>query len=342
MIIPFFIPHSGCPHQCVFCNQKNITGQVVSVEASSIPRKIAEYVKTTNPDQPVQVAFYGGSFTALGIDMQKSYLEAVRPFLLSGQIKSIRLSTRPDNINREILSLLKEYHVQTVELGVQSMDDRVLALSGRGHSAIDTENAVKLLREDAFIVGLQLMPGLPGDSAQKFIDTVDKTISLEPDFVRMYPLLVIKDTPLEGLYKTGQYTPLSFNEAVFLCREALIKFDQADIEVIRIGLQPTAELGKPGTILAGPYHPAFRQVVESSILLDRMKALLTNRKPSSLEVTFLVNPGDISAAVGQKRSNTEYLKKKFAFKTIHVRPDQSVPRRTVKLAGENRLRKPRL
>jgi histone acetyltransferase (RNA polymerase elongator complex component) len=187
------------------------------------------------------------------------------------------------------------------------MDDRVLALSGRGHNAVDTENAVKLLREDDFIVGLQLMPGLPGDSAEKFIDTVDKTIALKPDFVRLYPVLVIKDTPLEGLYKTGQYTPLSLDEAVSLCRKALIKFEQTDIEVIRIGLQPTKELGKPGTILAGPYHPAFRQVVESSILLDRMKALLMNRKPSRFEVTFLVNPGDISAAVGQKRSNTEYL-----------------------------------
>lgn len=334
MIIPFFIPHSGCPHQCVFCNQKNITGQVVSVEAPSIPRKIADYVKTNNPDEPVQVAFYGGSFTALGIDMQKSYLEAVRPFILSGQIKSIRLSTRPDNINREILALLKGYQVQTIELGVQSMDDRVLALSGRGHSAADTENAVKLLREDDFIVGLQLMPGLPGDSAEKFIDTIGKTIALKPDFVRMYPLLVLKDTPLEELYKTGQYTPLSLDEAVSLCREALIKFEQADIEVIRIGLQPTEELGKPGTILAGPYHPAFRQLVESSILLDRMKVLLANRKPSCLEVTFLVNPGDISAAVGQKRSNTECLKKQFALKMIHVRPDQSVPRRTVKLFEE--------
>jgi histone acetyltransferase (RNA polymerase elongator complex component) len=334
MIIPFFIPHWGCPHQCVFCNQKNITGQFASIEASSIPHTIAEYVKTSDPDEPVQVAFYGGSFTALGIDMQKSYLEAVRPFILSGQIKSIRLSTRPDKINREILALLKGYHVQTIELGVQSMDDHVLALSGRGHNAVDTENAVKLLRKYDFIVGLQLMPGLPGDSAEKFIDTVNKTIALKPDFVRMYPLLVIKDTPLEGLYTTGQYTPLSLDEAVSLCGEALIKFEQAGIEVIRIGLQPTKELGKPGTILAGPYHPAFRQIVESSILLDRMKALLVSRKPSRLEVTFLVNPGEVSAAVGQKRSNIERLKNQFALKMVHVRPDQSVPRRTVKLFRE--------
>ena len=339
MIIPFFITHSGCPHQCVFCNQKNITGQAVAVEASSIPRKIAEYIKTSNPDEPIQVAFYGGSFTALGIDMQKSYLEAVRPFLLSGQINSIRLSTRPDSINREILALLKGYHVRTIELGVQSMDDRVLALSGRGHSAVDTANAVKLLRENDFIVGIQLLPGLPGDSAEIFIDTINKTVALKPDFVRLYPLLVIKETPLEGLYKAGQYTPLSLDEAVSLCREALIKFEQADIEVIRIGLQPTEELGKPGTILAGPYHPAFRQLVESSLFLDRMKTLLAEAKQASPHVTFLVHPDDLSFAIGQKRSNVEQLKHQFSLKTIRVRSDLSVSQKTVKLIGEKLVRK---
>ncbi len=334
MIIPFFIPHKGCPHQCVFCNQKNITGQNESAEASSVPQKINDYLKSDTTDEVAQIAFYGGSFTALPVETQKAYLEASRPFIESGQVKSIRLSTRPDSINRDILALLKRYYVRTIELGVQSMDDHVLALSGRGHSTADTVNAVKLLREDDFLVGLQLMPGLPGDSAEKFIDTVDKTIALKPDFVRLYPLLVIKDTPLEGLYKTGRYIPLPLDEAVSLCREALIRFEQAGIEVIRIGLQPTEELGKPGTILAGPYHPAFRQLVESSILLDRMKALLTNRKSSRLEVTFLVHPRDVSAAVGQKRSNTECLKKQFVLKTIRIRSDRSVPRRTVELFRE--------
>jgi len=334
MIIPFFIPHSGCPHQCVFCNQKNITGQNKSAEASSVPQKINDYLKTGTAEEAVQIAFYGGSFTALPVGTQKAYLEASRPFIESGQVKSIRLSTRPDCITKKVLALLKGYHVEIIELGVQSMDDSVLTLSSRGHSSADTVNAIRLLRECKFIVGFQLMPGLPGDSAKGFMNTVDKTIALRPDFVRLYPLLVIKDTPLEGLYKTGQYTPLPLDEAVSLCRQALVKFEDADIEVIRIGLQPTEELGKPGTILAGPYHPAFRQLVESSILLDRMKALLTNRKPSRLELTFLVNPCDISAAVGQKRSNTECLKNQFALKTIHVRSDRSVPRRTVKLLKE--------
>lgn len=331
MIIPFFIPHSGCPHQCVFCNQKNITGQNKPAEVSSVPQTINDYLKFDTSDEAVQIAFYGGSFTALPIETQKAYLEASRPFIESGQVKSIRLSTRPDSIDREILALLKGYHVQTIELGVQSMDDQVLTLSGRGHSAVDTVNAARLLREEGFLMGLQLMPGLPGDSVEKFLDTVGKAISLKPDFVRIYPVLVIRDTSLEELYKKGQYTPLSLDEAVSLCREALIRFEQAGIEVIRIGLQPTEELGKPGTILAGPYHPAFRQLVESSIWLDRMKALLANSKPSCSEVTFLVHSRDLSAAIGQKHSNTGCLKNQFGLKTVRIRSDQSVPRRTVKL-----------
>ena len=334
MIIPFFIPHFGCPHQCVFCNQKNITGRSTSVEASSIPWKIKEYLKTNNSGRPVHAAFYGGSFTALPVEKQKSYLEAVRPFILSGHIKGVRLSTRPDNISREILALLKEYHVQTVELGVQSMDDHVLTLSGRGHSAADTVSAVKLLREYGFTIGLQVMPGLPGESAEGFIGTVDKTIALKPAFVRIYPALVIKDTALEELYKTGQYAPLPLDKAVSLCKDALLRFEEAGIEVIRIGLQPTEELEKPGTIIAGPYHPAFRQVVESSILLDSMKALLANVKPSYSEVKVLIHPRDLSAAVGRRRSNIECLKDQFGLKTIHIRTDQSVPRRVVKLVRD--------
>jgi histone acetyltransferase (RNA polymerase elongator complex component) len=331
MIIPFFIPHSGCPHQCVFCNQKNITGRNKSAEACSVPRTIDAYLRTDATDDAVQIAFYGGSFTALPIETQKSYLEASRPFIESGQVNSIRLSTRPDCITREVLVLLRDCHVEIIELGAQSLDDRVLALSGRGHSAADTRNAVQMLREHNFTVGLQLMPGLPGDSAEGFMNTVDKAIALQPDCVRLYPTLVIRDTPLEELYAKGRYAPLALDEAVSLCRQALLKFEGAGIKVIRIGLQPTEELERPGTVLAGPYHPAFRQLVESSIFLDRMKALLANTKRTSFKITFLVHPRDVSAAVGQKRSNLAHLKEQFACNTIRVRSDQSLPRRAVKL-----------
>ncbi len=332
MIIPFFIPHSGCPHQCVFCNQKNITGQKTPPDLSHIAEKITEYVNTKTSDDRVQIAFYGGTFTALPIEMQQACLETAEPFINSGQIRSIRLSTRPDCIDRQILEMLKRHHVDTVELGVQSMDDRVLSLSGRGHSASDTVNAVKQLNELSFKVGLQLMPGLPGDSGKIWMETVEKSIALKPDFVRIYPALVIKDTPLQNLYTAGAYVPLSLEEAVALCKNALLAFDAAGIDVIRIGLQPTEELEKPGTIVAGPYHPAFRQLVESSILLDQMKAALLRRN-NSANAVFLVHPGDISNAIGQKRSNIYVLKKQFGLKKVHLQPDKKVLRRRVTLAA---------
>jgi len=330
MIIPFFIPHSGCPHQCVFCNQKKITGQHKPLGATRLPQKINEYLRNDRSDNPAQIAFYGGSFTALPQDTQTSFLEAVRPFIRSGRIKSIRLSTRPDCINREILDLLNEYHVETIELGAQSMNDRVLMLSGRGHTEADTVNAVTLLREYKFTVGLQLMPGLPGDSAHGFLNTVNKTIALKPDFVRLYPTIVIKDTPLEELYHTGRYAPLSFDEAVSLCRDALTRFEQKGIKVIRIGLQPTEELRKPGTIVAGPYHPSFRQHVESSIFLDKMRDILTGKISLGHRAVILVNPSDISASIGQKRSNIGILKKEFSIHVI-IRSDHNIPKKTVKL-----------
>jgi histone acetyltransferase (RNA polymerase elongator complex component) len=280
---------------------------------------------------PAQIAFYGGSFTALPQDTQKSFLQAVRPFIQSGQIKSIRLSTRPDCISREVLNLLSEYHVETIELGAQSMDDRVLMLSGRGHTEADTANAVTLLKEYSFTVGMQLMPGLPGDSARGFLNTVNKTIALKPDFVRLYPALVIKDTPLEDLYHKGRYAPLSFDEAVSICRDALTRFKQKGIEVVRIGLQSTEELRKPGTIVAGPYHPSFRQYVESSIFLDKMRAILAGKKFLGHKAVIMVNPSDISASIGQKRSNLGILKKEFSICDITILPDQNIPKKTVKL-----------
>ena len=327
MIIPFFIPHSGCPHQCVFCNQKNITGQMKPADPSVLPQKIKEYLAIDTSDKAAHVAFYGGSFTALPLELQKEYLSAVQPFLRSRQIENIRLSTRPDCITNDILSMLNEYHANTVELGVQSMDDVVLQRSGRGHTANDTMNAVTRLRKYGFFIGLQLMPGLPGDSAETFIKTVDTVIELKPDFVRIYPALVIKDTPLEDLYRSGRYMPLSLDEAVALCRESFERFERAGIDVIRIGLQPTRELERPGTIIAGPYHPAFRQLVESSILLDNMRAALRSRDGKMDKATFQVNPKDLSAAIGQHRSNIELLKKEFGVRTLRIVAGESVRRR---------------
>jgi histone acetyltransferase (RNA polymerase elongator complex component) len=331
MIIPFFIPHAGCPHQCVFCNQTNITGQDRPASARDVAVTIDRYLASRtgsftpindhrssiiNPN--VHLAFYGGSFTALPLDEQEAYLQAARPFIESGRIADIRLSTRPDCISGKVLDLLARYRVKTVELGVQSMDDRVLALAGRGHTARDTVNAVALLREYRFTVGLQLMPGLPGDSADLFRATVDTVIGLKPDFVRLYPALVIKGTPLERLFRSGKYDPLPLDAAVSTCREAYTKFEGAGISVVRMGLQPTEELERPGTILAGPYHPAFGQLVESSIFLDKMRALLREGRKKRKTAVFGVNPREVSAAVGQRRENIERLKQEFGLGSVRI------------------------
>jgi histone acetyltransferase (RNA polymerase elongator complex component) len=276
----------------------------------------------------VQVAFYGGSFTALPLEVQQAYLEPVQRFIDSGRVAGIRLSTRPDGINADVLALLKRYHVGTVELGVQSMDDDVLLLSGRGHTAADTVHAVRLLREQGFTIGLQLMPGLPGDKAETFQATVDRIVGLKPDFVRIYPALVIRDTPLAVLYETGRYAPLPLDAAITLCRDALDRFEEAGIEVIRIGLQATDELAAPGTIIAGPFHPAFRQLVESSRFLGKMEQRLPPGTGSG-PVTFRVNPADLSTAIGQNRANIHAISDRHGLDALIV-PDPAVPRGAVR------------
>jgi histone acetyltransferase (RNA polymerase elongator complex component) len=329
MIIPFFIPHAGCPHQCVFCNQKRITGAAAGLQPSHIPRTIETYLATAAPGGSVQVAFYGGSFTALPLDLQTSCLEAVQPFIDAGRVAGIRLSTRPDAVGTEVLDLLGRCRVVTVELGVQSLDDRVLALSARGHTADQTRKAVMKLRQYRFTIGLQLMPGLPGDSAEVFADTVRRAVALMPDFVRLYPALVIRDTPLEALFRTGKYAPLPLSDAVHQCKGALLAFEGSGIDVVRIGLQPSEELEKAGTVIAGPYHAAFRQLVESSIMLDRMREKLKGTVLPS-DVTFLVNPRYVSHAIGQKRSNIEALRREPGVNCT-VLPDASIPARDVEV-----------
>jgi histone acetyltransferase (RNA polymerase elongator complex component) len=333
MIIPFFIIHSGCPHQCVFCNQKSITGQHHATEAAAIPEKIDRYLRFRTSSNPVQVAFYGGSFTALPLSLQHAYLDSVRPFILNGTIKSIRISTRPDAISTPILSLLKQNYVSIVELGAQSMNDRVLTLAGRGHKVEDTEKAARVLSEHGFTVGLQLMPGLPGDTPEDFLEnTIVAAVAIKPSFIRLYPTLVVKGTPLENMYKIGGYTSLSLGEAVALCAESVKRIEAAGIEVIRLGLQSTEMLDSPGTVLTGPYHPAFGQLVESALLLDRMRAALKTCRMQGDSAVFAVSPPSISSATGQRRENVKMLIKEFALKKVSIVPDSTMKgKRDIKL-----------
>lgn len=331
MIIPFFIPHAGCPHRCVFCDQKSITGRAEAVDPSSIPQIIDQYLRSAPSGKGAQVAFYGGSFTALPVETQAAYLEAPRPFIDAGLIGSIRLSTRPDAVNPGVPAFLRQHRVRTVELGVQSMSDRVLGLSGRGQSAADAVNAVALLRGHGFDIGIQLMTGLPGESAESFADTVTRVIDLAPCFVRIYPTLVIKGTPLEKLFRSGDYRPLPLGEAVDLCRDAAERFERAGIRVIRTGIQQTGALAAPGTVVAGPHHPAFGQLVESSRFLERMRKLLREASRQTGPVIFRVHDSDLSTAIGQKRSNVRSLAREFGLRDVRIRTDPLVPGGSVEL-----------
>lgn len=325
--IPIFVPHKGCPYDCVFCNQKRITGNLKETTPDDVTATIIEYLKTLpKSDRDIEVAFFGGSFTGIPIDEQSALMERVIPFIKSGEINGIRLSTRPDYISEPILDNLKAYGVRTIELGVQSMVDSVLKSANRGHSAEQVENAVKLIRKYGFSLGLQMMTGLPGDTAEFSKETAKKIIAQKPDFVRIYPTLTIKDTYLEKMFKAGKYTPQSLDEAVMLAKELLLMFEAADIDVIRIGLQPTDEINENASVVAGPFHSAFGELVESAVYYDIIYNAVSH---SSGDVTVYVNPKEISKAVGNKRANILKIKETTGI-NIKISGDDCLKKREVR------------
>ncbi|HEY5973884.1 MAG TPA: radical SAM protein, partial [Geobacteraceae bacterium] len=261
-IVPFFIPHQGCPHRCVYCDQRAVTGRIETLPTTTtLLATIADYRRTAN-DGPLEVAFYGGTFTALSLDLQESLLEPLQPLLVEGLVAAIRVSTRPDAITAAGAAMLREHGVGLVELGIQSLAESVLEQSDRGYGAAAVEQAFALLRAAGLKVGAQLMPGLPGDGPDTTQTTMARIIGLKPDLLRIYPTLVLAGTRLAELFQAGTYQPLTIAEAVAICKEMVQLAAVAGIPVGRVGLQPTAELAAPGVVLAGPYHPAFRQLVE--------------------------------------------------------------------------------
>jgi len=267
-IVPFFISHRGCPHRCVFCDQEKISGADGAIaSADQILDTIHEYRRTSGCPA-VEVAFFGGSFTSLPHVTQESLLLPLQPLIASGEVSAVRLSTRPDSLDADRVMFLRRMGVQTVEVGIQSMDDGVLATAGRGHDAAAVERAFACLRDQGMSIGAQLMPGLPGDTAEKTLDSLTRVLELGPAFIRIYPALVIAGTGLAQLFAQGTYQPLSLGAAVSLCKVMLHRSLLRGTPVIRIGLQPTADLQRPGTILAGPWHPAFRQLVEAELFYD--------------------------------------------------------------------------
>lgn len=319
-IIPIFIPHRGCRNQCVFCNQNKITGKQNQIKGDQVECIIKEYLSTIplQEGQVIEVAYYGGSFTGIALEDQKDLLAPAKAVWEKGIIQGIRLSTRPDYIDEEILVNLKSYGVSTIELGVQSLDQRVLQQAKRGHGEETVYRAVKLIKNKGFRLGIQLMVGLPGDSEKSFLSTIDKVVGIKPDFVRIYPTLVIKETILARMYLSGEYEPLGLSEAVELCKKAYQRLEQNRIPVIRLGLQTTEEIRETGEILAGPYHPAFRELVESSLIRDKMIEILDNSRELSSEITLVVHPSQISIAAGHKKENIFFLQTQYGFKKIKI------------------------
>lgn len=318
-IIPIFVPHEGCPHSCVFCNQNSITGSTTSVTAGFVKETVNRYIETIpKTNRILEISFFGGTFTAINSAKQSELLEVAKYYKALGIVNFIRLSTRPDYINTEILDNLKKYSVDIIELGVQSLDNTVLHKSARGHTEEDVVNASKLIREYGFALGHQIMLGLPGDNFEKDIATTRKIISLSPDICRIYPSLVIKDTPMETMYNMGMYKPYSLEEAVYISKIIYGMLVANGIKVIRIGLQPTEDINEGKDIVTGPFHPAFRELVEGSIYND----IVLEKSPENY-------CGDLIININRKEISKLYCNKKKFFndiigqlKTLNIKVNQ--------------------
>jgi histone acetyltransferase (RNA polymerase elongator complex component) len=316
-IIPIFVPHMGCPNNCVFCNQRRITGSLLPPTAQLVGKTVIEALNLIPEGKPVQVAFYGGSFTAIDENLQRSLLGAVQPFLRDGRVDCLRVSTRPDAIDSQTLDLLEQYGVRTIELGAQSMCDEVLAASGRGHTAAQTGNAAKLIKIRGFELILQMMTGLPGDTKERSIETAQKIIALAPDGVRIYPSVIIENTPMEDMWREGKYCEHTVDEAVDWCARIVPMFEAAGITIIRLGLNPTEELSC-GSAVAGAYHPALGELVYSRVMLSRACSLIS-KEHCGMDLVLGVNASDVSVMTGQHRSNIIALTERFCLNSVKVR-----------------------
>lgn len=325
-IIPIFIPHRGCPNDCVFCNQRKITARTSAPTIDEVRNTIDTWLTTLGEVPTVEIAFYGGSFTGLDLDDQSSYLAIAKDYKDRGIIDKIHLSTRPDYIDREILDNLKAYSVDTIELGVQSFDDEVLRKSNRGHSSASVYKAVALVKEYGFEFGIQLMIGLPGDSLDTCIYSAKEAVKLKPSLTRLYPTIVIDDTELLEMYRRGEYQPLSREEAISRTTAMYKILDDAGITIMRVGLKSTDIIGEGGAINGGTYHPAFRQLVESRIARDKIEPQLDRIANECIgartKVDIFSSPEWFSNAIGNNSENRKYFEEKYPELSIKFRVDE--------------------
>ena len=332
-VVPIFVPHLGCPHDCIFCNQKRISGIKAPLNSGDLHREIESILSTldysNNPR--VEIAFFGGSFTGIELALQEDYLSIGKTYIDKGLVDGLRLSTRPDYIDETILRRLKQYGVETIELGVQSMHQDVLEASNRGHTVASVVQASKMIKDYGFTLGHQLMPGLPGDTVERFKETVDLSVALGPDVMRFYPTLVIKETGLADAFCDKRYEAMSLEEATCACAYGLEKCLNQGIRVIRIGLQATESVCDDGDVLAGPFHPSFRQLVEGMVfkkkVVEALKILDVSSetcKGQRLRLTCSAN--QVSSVSGLNKRNKLALIEAYGFSKINIiGADQMAP-----------------
>lgn len=326
-IIPIFVPHLGCPNDCIFCNQKSISGQTKMITEEDLRKTIDEYISSFKEEAYREIAFFGGSFTGIEIETQEKLLSVAYEYIKDGKIDSIRISTRPDYINKDILKMLKKYGVKTIELGVQSSNDYILKRSNRGHTFEDVKKASKLIRRYGFNLGHQIMIGLPDSTRLDELNTAKDLIKLKPKMVRLYPVLVIRNTKLEREYNEHTYEPITLNQAVERSKELVYMFNKKHISVIRIGLQNTDVICEPNStsseVVAGPYHPAFGQLVQDSIWYDSIVDKIKKFNVKVKKVKICVNPQDVNNVIGHKKENANKLKEIYDV-TIQVEGNENI------------------
>lgn len=323
--IALFIPHEGCPHQCSFCNQRSISGAVGKPHSEDVKAAVETALRAKDC-AGAQLAFFGGSFTAIRREYMLELLDVAQPYLKKGQIAGIRVSTRPDAVDTPVLALLKRYGVTAIELGAQSMDDRVLFQNGRGHTVQDVEDASRRIQEMGFELGLQMMTGLPGDTPEGSVASARRLLSLGPDTMRIYPTIVLEGTPLARLYRAGNYIPQPLEEAVQLCAALLLLCEEAGVPVIRLGLHAGGEVQEG--YLAGPWHPAFRELCEGELYYQNACSALQRILPQGGKAVLRVAPRFVSQMAGQRRRNLERLKEQGF--DCRVKPDASCQKYEVK------------
>ncbi len=304
--IPIFIPELACPHQCIFCDQKKISGTHSIPQPADVKDIVEQYLETMPENRIINIAFFGGSFTGLPVDLQEQYLKEASSYVKDGRVSGIRLSTRPDYINRTVLELLKKYGVSTIELGVQSTDLEVLNRSGRGHTFEDIENASNMICENGFELGLQMMIGLPGDSYERSIQTANDIVSLGAGNTRIYPAIVVKGTTLERLYQEGEYTPLTLEQAVEWTKDIVQIFEKNNVSIIRMGLHPSDELVIGKSLIDGPFHASFKEMVMTQIWKEIIDTELYDITSNKIKIT--VSNRQIHYAIGYRQINKEQLK----------------------------------